>query len=203
MRTLYHTRKEATPRTCICIPQIVISQHGLPDEIISDRDKLFTSKFWTSLMAQLGTNHKLSTAFHPQTDGQTERLNQTLEQYLRSYVNQQQDNWVELLPLAQFAYNSAKSEPIQISPFLANLGYNPEAYKQPRRDNIMAEEAIVKTNELRELHKQLARDIEFNNLRTAKYANKKRSMEPPLEGGIKSIYYDDTSKQNDQTRNWT
>ena len=65
----------------------VVSQHRLPDEIISDRDKLFTSKFWTSLMAQLGANHKLLTAFHLQTDGQTERLNQILEQYLRSYVN--------------------------------------------------------------------------------------------------------------------
>ena len=69
--------------------KVIIAAYGLPNEIISDRDKLFTSKFWQSLMAQLGTNHKLSTAFHPQTDGQTERLNQTLEQYLRSYVNHQ------------------------------------------------------------------------------------------------------------------
>jgi len=67
--------------------KVVVNQYGLPDEIISDRDKFFTSKFWTSLLAQLGAHHKLSTAFYPQTDGQTERLNQSLEQYLRSYVN--------------------------------------------------------------------------------------------------------------------
>ena len=74
-------------------------------------------------MALLGANHKLSTAFHPQTDGQTERLNQTLEQYLRSYVNHQQDNWVQILPMAQFAYNSATAEATKVSPFFANYGY--------------------------------------------------------------------------------
>ena len=163
----------------------VVSQHGLPGEIISDRDKLFASKFWQSLMSQLGANHKLSTAFHPQTDGQTERLNQTLEQYLRGYVNNQQDNWVELLPLAQFAYNSAKSETTQVSPFFANHGYEPEAYKQPRKDETRAQGAMVLANKLQEVHKQLATDIEFKNLKTAAYANKKRSMGPPLERGDK------------------
>ncbi|MDB5910846.1 MAG: pol protein, partial [Massilia sp.] len=65
--------------------RIVASNHGLPDEIISDRGTTLASHFWQSLMSQLGVKHKLSTAYHPQTDGQTERLNQTLEQYLRSY----------------------------------------------------------------------------------------------------------------------
>jgi hypothetical protein len=165
--------------------KIVVSQHGLPDEIISDRDKLFTSKFWKSLMAQLGANHKLSTAFHPQTDGQTERLNQTLEQYLRSYVNEQQTNWVELLPLAQFAYNSAKSESTQTSPFFANHGYEPEAYRQPRKDETRAQGAMVLVQKLQELHQQLAMDIQFNDLRISAQANKKRSMGPPLERGDK------------------
>ena len=65
----------------------VFANHGMTAEMITDRDKLFTSKFWRSLMDLLGTNHKLSTAFHPQTDGQTERINQTLKTYLRHYVN--------------------------------------------------------------------------------------------------------------------
>jgi RNase H-like domain found in reverse transcriptase/Reverse transcriptase (RNA-dependent DNA polymerase)/Integrase zinc binding domain/Chromo (CHRromatin Organisation MOdifier) domain/gag-polyprotein putative aspartyl protease len=163
----------------------VVAQHGLPEEIISDRDKLFTSKFWTSLMAQLGANHKLSTAFHPQTDGQTERLNQTLEQYLRNYVNEKQDNWVELLPTAQFAYNSAKSEPTGVTPFFANHGYEPEAYRQPRKDKVMAEQAMVLAQDMQGLHIQLARDIEFGKLRTANQTNQKRSMGPPLERGDK------------------
>ena len=69
----------------------------------------------------------LSTPYHPQTDGQTERINQTLEQYLRSYCSYQQDNWADLLPLAEYAYNSAVSESTKLSPFEANYGFTPES----------------------------------------------------------------------------
>ncbi|XP_044721262.1 integrase core domain-containing protein [Hirsutella rhossiliensis] len=72
----------------------IVSNHGLPNEIVSDRGSTFVAKFWQALMAQLGTKHKLSTAYHPQTDGQTERLNQTLEQYLRCYISYEQNDWV-------------------------------------------------------------------------------------------------------------
>jgi hypothetical protein len=65
----------------------IVANHGFPQRIISDRDKLFTSRFWKLLMALLGVYHKLLTVYHLQTDGQTERLNQTMEQYLRCYVN--------------------------------------------------------------------------------------------------------------------
>jgi hypothetical protein len=73
----------------------IVANHGLPRKIISDRDKLFTSKFWQALTAKIGTRTKLSIVFHPQTDGQTERINQNMEQYLRCYINYEQDNWVE------------------------------------------------------------------------------------------------------------
>ena len=81
----------------------IIANHGIPQSIISDRDKLFTSKFWNTWTRQLGTKVKLSTAYHPQTDGQIEQTNQTLEQYLRHYINFKQNKWIDLLPLAQFA----------------------------------------------------------------------------------------------------
>ena len=84
----------------------IIANHGIPQNIISDRDKLFTSKFWNTWTQQLGTKVKLLTAYHPWTDGQTEQTNQTLEQYLRHYINFKQNNWIDLLPLAQFAYNN-------------------------------------------------------------------------------------------------
>ena len=84
----------------------IICNHSILQSIISDRDKLFTSKFWNTWTNQLGTKVKLSMAYHPQADGQTKRTNQTLEQYLRHYVNFKQNNWIDLLPLAEFAYNN-------------------------------------------------------------------------------------------------
>ena len=83
----------------------VYKYHGLPDDIISDRGTQFTSKFWQSLFKILQVKIKLSSAYHPQTDGQTERVNQVLEQFLRCSINYHQDNWVDLLPIAEFAYN--------------------------------------------------------------------------------------------------
>ena len=103
----------------------VVSRHSMSEELISDRDKLVTLKFQTSLISLLGVNHRLSITYHPQTDGKTERLNQTLEQYLRCFLNYKQDNWVEWLPTIILAYNSAFSESIGISPFFANYGYKP------------------------------------------------------------------------------
>jgi transposase InsO family protein len=99
--------------------------HGLPDDIVSDRDTAFTSKFWTEIMRCLGVKQRMSTAFHPQTDGQTERVNQVLEAYLGEYCNYEQNDWAELLPLAEFTYNNSFSSATGLSPFYANYGYHP------------------------------------------------------------------------------
>jgi len=109
--------------------------HGLPSSVISDRDSRFQSKFWLEVMDALKVDVRLSTAFHPQTDGQTERVNQILEQYLRCYCSYQQDDWAELLPLAEHAYNSAVSESTKISPFEANYGFSPQTnwLERPKR----------------------------------------------------------------------
>ena len=74
------------------VSKALMSEHRIPEEFITDRDKLFTSKYWDTFLAKLGVKKKLSTSFHPETDGQTERTNQTLEQYLRMYANKLQDN---------------------------------------------------------------------------------------------------------------
>jgi hypothetical protein len=165
--------------------RIVASVHGVPTEIISDRDKLFTSKFWQTLTALLGIKRKLSTAFHPQTDGQTERLNQTIEQYLRCYVNYRQDNWVELLPLAQFAYNTAEAATTNMTPAYANFGFEPKAYNTQLPDIAKSDAGITRAEDLRNLHEQLSLDIKFIAQRTAHYYNTKRSMEPTLKKGDK------------------
>ena len=109
----------------------VFSKHGLPDTIISDRGSEFTSDFWRAITSALGIELHLSTAFHPKTDGQTERVNQILEQYLRIYGDYSQTDWVDLLPLAEFAYNSTTHSATGVSPFFANKGYNPRAAFEP------------------------------------------------------------------------
>lgn len=106
----------------------VIRLHGLPTSIVSDRDPKLVSKFWQSVCKLLGMKTLMSTAFHPQTDGQTERMNRTLEQYLRHYVTYDQKNWEDLLPLAEFAYNSAKHSSTGLSPFETSQGSQPTLF---------------------------------------------------------------------------
>jgi len=100
--------------------------HGVLKEIITDGGSIFTSDLWKETTKQLGIERRLSTAFHPQTEGQTEQTNSTLEQYLSAYVNDQQDNWKELLPMAEFAYHNGYQESIKHTLFFANYGINPE-----------------------------------------------------------------------------
>jgi hypothetical protein len=103
----------------------VFCHHGLPSSIVSDRDTRFTSKVWTELMRLIGTSLNMSSAFHPQTDGLTERYNRVLEEYLRSYVSATRDDWDEWLPMAQFAINNSKQESLKATPFFLNYGRHP------------------------------------------------------------------------------
>ena len=99
--------------------------HGLPSTIISDRGVLFVVEFWKKLCQGLGIKSLLSTAFHPETDGQTERVNASMEQYLHSYRDYLQDDWANWLPMAEFIGNNVVSETTGCSPFLAEMGYHP------------------------------------------------------------------------------
>jgi hypothetical protein len=103
----------------------VFRLHGLPEVIISDRDPRFTSKFWRSLFDMLGTDLRFSTAFHPQTDGQSERVIQTLENFLRPFVERDPRRWAQQLSLAEFAANNAISVATGYTPFFLNSGNHP------------------------------------------------------------------------------
>ncbi|KAI3808165.1 hypothetical protein L1987_24111 [Smallanthus sonchifolius] len=100
----------------------IVSRHGVPLNIISDLDARFTSRFWQSLQKALGTRLDLSTAYHPQTDGQTERTIQTLEDMLRACVIDFGGNWDSHLSLIEFSYNNSYHTSINMAPFEALYG---------------------------------------------------------------------------------
>lgn len=112
--------------TTILFLNNIIRIHGIPEQVISDRGPQFASRFWKELFLLLGTKVSLSSAYHPQSDGQSERVNQIIEQYLRAYVNYQQNNWVSYLTLAEIAYNNAMQESIRTSPFYCNYAFHPK-----------------------------------------------------------------------------
>jgi hypothetical protein len=103
----------------------IVRHHGLPASIISDRDPRFTSSFWSALWSRLGTQLAMSTAYHPQADGQTERANRTIEDMLRAYVSQRQDDWDHHLTAIEIAYNNSKQASTGFSPFYLNSGQHP------------------------------------------------------------------------------
>lgn len=105
----------------------VWTQHGLPKQIISDRGTQFAASIFQEWCRMLGIESSMSTSYHPQTDGQTERVNQILEQYLRCYIDYQSDNWSELLSSAEFAYNNAAHEGTKETPFFLEYGRHPRA----------------------------------------------------------------------------
>jgi transposase InsO family protein len=96
--------------------------HGVPKSIVSDRGTQFTSHFWRQLHESLGTRLEFSTAFHPQTDGQTERVNQILEDMLRACALDYGSSWDDNLPYAEFSYNNSHQACIEMAPFEALYG---------------------------------------------------------------------------------
>ncbi|GKB29542.1 putative reverse transcriptase domain-containing protein [Tanacetum coccineum] len=100
----------------------VVTRHGIPVSIICDRDPRFASNFWRSLQKALGTNLDMSTTYHPQTDGQSDRTIQTLEDMLRACVIDFRNGWVRHLPLVEFYYNNSYHASIKAAPFEALYG---------------------------------------------------------------------------------
>jgi hypothetical protein len=170
----------------------VFSKHGVPSHVTSDRGSEFVSHFFKSLGKALDMTLHFTSGYHPEGDGQTERTNQTLEQYLRVYCNYQQDNWSDLLPLAEFAYNNAPSVTTGISPFFANKGYHLNITVHPERDlaSHRAREFVV---DLDELHTELRSQISAAQARYQVSADSRRLPAPDIQVGsqvfVKAKYF--------------
>ena len=177
--------KELADKLAKAMLKEIVSNHEILQNIVSDRDKLFTSKFWNTWTRQLGTKVKLSTAYYLQTDRQTKRTNQTLEQYLQHYINFKQSDWTDLLLLAQFAYNNQQHSTIGLSPFYANL--RPHLNWNPNNNTVnSSSEAVTATvDDITELHHKLSKKIRQQEESTAQQVNKKRLKGPIFRKGDK------------------
>ncbi|KAK9399666.1 PEG10: Retrotransposon-derived protein PEG10 [Crotalus adamanteus] len=162
--------------------QQVFRLHGFPDKVMSDRGAQFTARFWQELMQALDVKICLLSAHHPQTDGGTEKVIGILEQYLCCYVNQQQNNWVDYLAVAEFAFNNSQHTSTQMTPFLANVGYHPRFFPlspldalEPPVNNYLAE--------LQAIHRLVQRQLEKVKADYKRFADRSRRDTPPLSVG--------------------
>ena len=169
----------------------VFSRHGLPSHITSDRGPQFVSDFWKELCAALQVKQRLSSSYHPQTDGQSERANQSLEQYLRAFVNYAQDDWVDWIPIAEFSLNNHISESTGVSPFFANTGRHPRMTSAvqskvqtavgPKR--LEMRDARAFAEKMSALHVTLRDQLNLSQQSQAESANQRRQVPHQFEPG--------------------
>jgi transposase InsO family protein len=161
----------------------VWKNHGLPSSIVSDRGPQFASQVMRDLCKRLGIQLKLSTAFHPQTDGQTERMNRDLQQYLRLFTAEKQDEWVDWLPLAQFSYNTKKQASIQKSLFEVTRSYVPRMGFEQRITKAPAAEKF--TSIMQNTLAQTKANLEKAQDRMKAQSDKHKSIAPKYQIGDK------------------
>jgi len=158
--------------------------HGLSTDIVSDRDSRFTSEVWQEFLSLLGIRPRMSTAFHTQTDGQTERLNQTIESYLRAFVGQEQDDWVRLLPMAEFSYNNSVTTGNGISPFYANYGFHPRTLNPPEESEEPVNPAsTVYAHWMKAIQDEARKGLEAAQERMRRYTDPARKESPAYQVG--------------------
>jgi transposase InsO family protein len=179
-----------TPTVARLFLKHVWKHHGLPDSIVSDRGTQFISAFWDELTRQLKIDARLSTAYHPETDGQTERTNAVMEQYLRAYVSYMQDDWINWLPMAEFTFNNTESATTKVSPFLANSGQHPRMgfeppteRPRPHHQAVQARDANRFVDTMSDLNERLRSEMKWAQAVYESNANRTRNPAPAYRVG--------------------
>jgi len=175
-------KKKDSPTVARAYLENVWKYHGFPEDVVSDRDTTFTGSFFTDLYDYLGIKRSMSTAYHPQTDGQTERINQVIEAYLRSYCNYEQNDWASMLAMAEYAYNTSKHSTTKISPFYANYGFEART-SWPTEIQFRNPTSEMYGHYMTGVHKQLKDRLEHAVEVMKKYYNKKRKEVAPFKKG--------------------
>jgi len=141
-----------------------------------------SGEFWESLCKMLGVKRPMSTAYHLQTDGQTETTNQVLKGYLRTFVNYDQDDWYQLLPLAEHAYNHSATNTHKMTPFFANYQFHPQTEWMTEReaDN---PGATLYAHWMQDIHRQAKQTLENTQESMDKYYDRTAMEQPSIEVG--------------------
>ena len=156
--------------------------HGFPSEISSHMDAKFSGEFWESLCKALGIKRPMSTAYHPQTVGQTESTNQVLEGYPRNFVNYDQNDWYQLLSLAEYAYHNSKASAHKLTPFCANYGFHPQTEWMKERE-AQNPGATMYTQWMTTVQENARTTLEQTREATKKYYNRKATPQPDIATG--------------------
>jgi len=156
--------------------------HGLPTDIVSDSDSRFTSEIWKEFLRLSGIRPRISTAFHPQTDGQTELLNQTIEAYLRAFIGKEQNDWVRLLPMAEFTYNNSVTAGNGMSPFYANYGFHPMAMDAASTEHLNPASKVY-AHWMNTVHDESRKGLEEAQKRMRRYTDPTRKQPPAFQVG--------------------
>ena len=164
------------PETAMRFKEHIYRNHGIPNKIISDRDPIFMSKFWKALFKSLGTKLAPSSAYHPQTDGQSEIANRKVEEMIRAFANFKKDNWDEYLIDVEVAYNSAVNSTTLCTPFFVNYGLHPKIF--PIESITSNNPSVSEFLSSAQAATKFAHDrISQQNEKMAKYANKSRMQQ--------------------------
>src|SRR5437016_1359021 len=163
--------------------------HGLPRKVVSDRGPQFVALFMKELFRLLGIEAASSTAYHPQTDGQTERVNQELEQFLRIFVGERQDDWYSLLPLAEFSYNNHIHSSTQQTPFLLDTGRHLRMGFEPHQPPSKVEAVNEFTDRMKSALEEAKSALVKAKDDMTRYYNQRRTPAPVYVTGDK-VYLD-------------
>jgi len=180
-----HTTYTAKKYAEIYMDQIV-RLHGIPKTIISDRGTLFVARFWEQMQLALGTKLIRSSAYHPQTDGQTERVNQILEDMLRACVIHYDKNWDKCLALAEFSYNNSYQSSLKMAPFEALYGQRcqtPLSWSQTGERKIFGPNLVTEAEDKVRI---IQTNLKAAQSRQKNYADKRRK---PLQFQVGDFVY--------------
>jgi hypothetical protein len=181
----YHTTIDVVGLAKLFLREVV-RLHGLPRTIVSDRGPQFASTFWGQICSRLGMDRRMSTAFHAQTDGQTERMNAGMEQYLHVFVNHQQDDWVQWIPLAEFAANNGVSESTKCTPFVQGVDPRMSFAGEPRQERDQRGcKADQVQSMMQQVHEHLRVEMRRSQAIPEEGANRGRIPAPNLQVGSK------------------